>query len=92
MNEQTKMSAKGQVVIPSATRERWKFAPGSQIEVVETAAGVLLKPVKPIPLKSFEAVSAAIEKLNPYRGPPISEDSWKQRLVEKLRAEWRQPG
>ena len=86
------MSAKGQVVIPSATRERWNFLPGSRIEVIETAAGILLKPAKPLPVKSFEAVSAAIAELNHYAGPPMAESEWPKAVAKRLREEWRSSG
>lgn len=44
MNAYTKMSAKGQVVIPKAIRERLKWHEGASLDVVETAHGVLLRP------------------------------------------------
>jgi AbrB family looped-hinge helix DNA binding protein len=44
MNAQTKMSAKGQVVIPKAVRDRLQWREGASLEVVETASGVLLRP------------------------------------------------
>lgn len=44
MNAETKMSAKGQVVIPKAIRERLKWREGASLEVVETGSGVLLRP------------------------------------------------
>jgi AbrB family looped-hinge helix DNA binding protein len=37
------MSAKGQVVIPKAIRERLKWSEGASLEVVETGSGVLLR-------------------------------------------------
>jgi AbrB family looped-hinge helix DNA binding protein len=44
MNAQTKMSAKGQVVIPKAVRDRLRWKEGASLEVVETGSGVLLRP------------------------------------------------
>lgn len=43
MNAETKMSAKGQVVIPKAIRDRLQWKEGASLEVVETASGVLLR-------------------------------------------------
>jgi AbrB family looped-hinge helix DNA binding protein len=43
MNAQTKLSAKGQVVIPKDVRDRLHWQQGQALEVVETSEGVLLK-------------------------------------------------
>jgi AbrB family looped-hinge helix DNA binding protein len=43
MNAETKMSAKGQVVIPKAIRDRLQWKEGASLEVVETGSGVLLR-------------------------------------------------
>lgn len=47
MNAHTKLSAKGQVVIPKAVRERLQWREGADLEVIETASGVLLRPSTP---------------------------------------------
>jgi AbrB family looped-hinge helix DNA binding protein len=44
MGAQTKLSAKGQVVIPKPIRDRLRWQEGASLEVVETANGVLLRP------------------------------------------------
>jgi AbrB family looped-hinge helix DNA binding protein len=44
MKAQTKMSAKGQVVIPKAVRDRLQWKEGAALDVVETGSGVLLRP------------------------------------------------
>jgi AbrB family looped-hinge helix DNA binding protein len=38
------MSAKGQVVIPKAVRDRLRWKEGASLEVLETGNGVLLRP------------------------------------------------
>jgi AbrB family looped-hinge helix DNA binding protein len=63
--ETTKLSSKGQVVLPSATRARKKWRPGTELEVVETAEGVLLKPISPFPPTSLDDVIGSAN----YRGP-----------------------
>ena len=50
--ERTKLSSKGQVVLPRAVREAKAWRVGQILEVVSTHDGVLLKPVK-----RFEATS-----------------------------------
>lgn len=40
----TKISSKGQVVIPKSIREKRKWRPGTKLAVEETAEGVLIRP------------------------------------------------
>ena len=39
----TKVSTKGQVILPKAIRDKRKWTPGTELTVEETPAGVLLK-------------------------------------------------
>ena len=66
--ETTKLSTKGQIVLPSATRERKKWRPGTELEVIETPEGVLLKPVSPFPKTTIDQVFGSAN----YRGPKRS--------------------
>jgi AbrB family looped-hinge helix DNA binding protein len=45
--ETTRLSSKGQIVLPSATRANRKWQAGTEFQVIETAEGVLLRPVGP---------------------------------------------
>jgi len=45
MGAQTKLSAKGQVVIPKDLRDRLGLTEGARLDIVETDAGLLLRPV-----------------------------------------------
>ncbi len=40
------VSTKGQVILPSATRQRREWRAGTRLAVEETAEGVLLKPAR----------------------------------------------
>lgn len=70
MNAQTKLSAKGQVVIPKAVRDRLQWAEGEALEVVETAGGVLLRrkgaPREKISIEEFR------RRMPIYEGPPAT--------------------
>jgi AbrB family looped-hinge helix DNA binding protein len=84
MNAQTKMSAKGQVVIPKAVRDRLCWGEGDALEVVERADGVLLRsvsaPRERITMEEFR------KRVPPYEGPPISlEDMDRAILAEAAR-------
>ena len=40
----TKLSTKGQVILPKAVRQRWRWDAGTELVVEETENGVLLRP------------------------------------------------
>ena len=78
MTAQTKLSAKGQVVIPKDVRDRLGLEAGTSLEVIETGDGVLLR--KPGPQKKLtvaEATALLRAKVH-YKGPtlPIERLSW----------------
>jgi len=73
----TKLSSKGQVVLPSHIRSAHQWQPGVEFSVEDTPNGVLLRPLKPFkptrleevfgcagytgPVKTIEEMDAAIE-------------------------------
>lgn len=74
MNAQTRMSGKGQVVIPKDVRERLRLSAGDTLEVIERSDGVLLR--KSAPTRSgrtAEEIFAHMrEIMPPWNGPPVS--------------------
>jgi AbrB family looped-hinge helix DNA binding protein len=42
-----RLSSKGQVVLPAALRAARAWSPGTEFELLETAEGLLLKPLAP---------------------------------------------
>ena len=67
--ETTKVSSKGQVVLPRAVRERKKWQPGTTLVVEQTKEGVLLRPEKPFPPTTIEEV-IQILNASKYKGKP----------------------
>lgn len=45
--ETTRLSSKGQVIIPKAFRNMHRWAPGLELAVIDTGDGLLLKPKAP---------------------------------------------
>lgn len=54
----TKMSSKGQVVIPERIRKQLGLGPGSQFVVVGEKDTVILKAISPPPMEEFDDLIA----------------------------------
>ncbi|MGH8470566.1 MAG: AbrB/MazE/SpoVT family DNA-binding domain-containing protein [Gammaproteobacteria bacterium] len=64
----TRLSSKGQVVLPSATRATRGWTTGTEFAVEETPEGVLLRPLKPFAQTRVEEVFGMAR----YQGPKRS--------------------
>ncbi|HVA82133.1 MAG TPA: AbrB/MazE/SpoVT family DNA-binding domain-containing protein [Candidatus Binataceae bacterium] len=64
--ESTRLSSKGQVILPKAVRDARRWRPGTEFIVEDTADGVLLRPVKPFAPSRLEEVAGCL----PYAGTP----------------------
>ena len=84
MNAHTRLSAKGQIVIPKPVRDRLCWAEGADLELIETADGVLLRPVQPsrerITIEEFR------RRMPRYEGPPATLEDM-DAAIEAARAE-----
>ena len=63
--ETTKLSSKGQVVLPSSVRSARGWKPGLELAVENRPEGVLLRPLKPFPHSRLEDVIGSAG----YKGP-----------------------
>lgn len=82
MNARTRLSAKGQVVIPKDVRDRYRLKDGDTLEVVERPDGVLLRRKKPDMGDSFETITARIRARIRYDGPPVSIEEMNESIAE----------
>jgi len=80
----TKLSSKGQIVLPSAIRNAKKWKPGTTLMVEETAEGVLLKPVKPWPVTRIEDVFGSAG----YTGPAKTIEDMHRGIEAAMRERW----
>lgn len=78
----TKVSSKGQVVLPLDVRTRKKWAPGTTLIVEETPQGVLLRAAKPFPPTKFEDVFGCLQ----YKGKPKTLEEMEEGIVREVRA------
>jgi AbrB family looped-hinge helix DNA binding protein len=60
----TKLSSKGQVIIPKALRTRHHWEPGQELAAIDTGDGILLRPASPFPETSLREVASCL----PYHG------------------------
>lgn len=82
MNMQTRVSAKGQVVIPKGVRDRLHIVAGDQFDVVERPDGVLLRKASIKPHKDFAEATAKIRSIIQYNGPPLSIEDMNQAIAD----------
>jgi len=66
--ETTKLSSKGQVVLPKSVREEHGWAPGTEFVVESTPDGVRLRARAPFPRTDLRQVFGSV----PYSGPAKS--------------------
>lgn len=71
MNAFTRLSAKGQVVVPKATRDRLGWEPGIDLELIETRDGVTLRPRRREKTLTPEQAVQIFQTLYRHEGPPV---------------------
>lgn len=65
----TRLSVKGQIVIPKALRDARHWGPGTRLHVTETTEGLLLTPAGGADKQSLAAGLAALRERAGYTGP-----------------------
>ena len=85
MTAYTRVSAKGQVVIPKSLRERLAWAPGTPLDVIETADGLTLRRSNPAKQSDFDTALARLRKISRWNGPRFSNEEEKTAVDELLR-------
>jgi AbrB family looped-hinge helix DNA binding protein len=64
--EKTRLSSKGQVVLPKSVRDAHRWPPGTEFIVEDTADGVVLRLAKPFPSTRLEDIAGCLR----YAGKP----------------------
>ena len=86
MTKHTKVSAKGQVVIPKDVRDRLHWEPGTELEVVDGPAGVMLRAKRPAHKKlPFDEALAQLRAIVNYQGPVYSDNEATAAIDEMFR-------
>jgi AbrB family looped-hinge helix DNA binding protein len=76
----TRVSTKGQVILPKAVRDRHGWTAGTVLEVVDGPEGVTLKPARTLPPTRLEDVAGMLQ----YDGPPVSIEDMHKAIEEEV--------
>lgn len=71
--ETTRLSTKGQVILPKSVRDARALKPGTEFTVEDRPDGILLRPMKRFPPSRLEDVVGCL----PYKGKPITDEEMK---------------
>ncbi len=66
----TRLSSKGQVILPKSIRAIHGWEPGAEFAVEDTPDGILLRPLSPFAATRLDEVAGSLEPL--YAGPALS--------------------
>jgi AbrB family looped-hinge helix DNA binding protein len=77
----TKLSTKGQVILPKAIRDRRHWTPGTELVVEDRPEGVMLKSAD----KKKTHKLADFAGMLKYKGPPKSIDEMNAAIVDEVR-------
>ncbi|MEJ2670128.1 MAG: AbrB/MazE/SpoVT family DNA-binding domain-containing protein [Gammaproteobacteria bacterium] len=83
--ETTKLSSKGQVIIPKSIRSSHRWGTGLELQVIEMEGGILLKPHTPFANTSLDEVAGCL----PYKGKPKTHDEIEQAMKQAVKEAWR---
>lgn len=78
----TKLSSKGQVIIPKEIRAHHHWEPGQELQAINTDDGVLLTPASPFPETSLREVASCL----PYAGRPKTLDEMEEAVKKGARS------
>jgi AbrB family looped-hinge helix DNA binding protein len=81
----TRLSSKGQVIIPKALRDAHDWQVGTRLEVIHTVDGVLLKPVVARQTTALPEGLAAIRSRVAYKGPAVSLEDMNAALLQEAK-------
>jgi AbrB family looped-hinge helix DNA binding protein len=89
MNAVTRISTKGQVVIPNEVRASKRWTPGTELEVIERPDGILLRAKKAVDPVAVEAAIARAVAVADYKGPYVPESEWNNGIRDYFRRTWK---
>jgi len=82
--EVTRLSSKGQVIIPKALRTAHHWKAGQELIAIDVGDGILLKPINPFAETTLAQVAGCLQ----YRGNPKSLDEIEEAIRCKVKEHW----
>ncbi len=83
--ETTRLSSKGQIIIPKSIRSTHQWHSGQEFIVEERDNGILLKPKMPFLKTTVKEVAGCLK----YKGPPKSTEEMHEAIRKGVREQWR---
>ncbi|AFY62732.1 AbrB/MazE/SpoVT family DNA-binding domain-containing protein [Synechococcus sp. PCC 6312] len=80
----TRLSSKGQVIIPKALRTAHQWEAGQELIATTVGDGILLKPKKPFPETSLAQVAGCLA----YAGQPKTLDELEDAIRQGVMEQW----
>ena len=82
--EVTRLSSKGEVIIPRSLRAAHQWEAGQELIAIVVGDGILLKPKKPFPETTLAQVAGCLK----YRGKPKSLDELENAIRQGVLEQW----
>ncbi len=80
----TRLSTKGQLILPKAVRDAKRWGPGTELEVEDRPDGVLLKLKRPAKRYKLEDIIGILK----HKGPPVSIEEMDDGISKAVRDDW----
>jgi AbrB family looped-hinge helix DNA binding protein len=78
----TKLSSKGQVIIPKEIRNRHHWEPGQELQAIDTDDGILLRSASPFPEATLREVASCLS----YAGRPRTLEEMEEAIKKGARS------
>lgn len=82
--ETTRLSSKGQVILPKALRDAYHWEAGQELVAIAVGDGILLKPKKPFQETTLADVAGCLH----YQGKPKSLDELESAVQQGFTEQW----
>lgn len=83
--ETTRLSSKGQIIIPKALRDARGWGPGTTFEIEETKDGLILRPAKLFPKTELDDVIGCLQ----WHGPPKTIEEMDAAVMAEVKRRWK---